>query len=197
MSVSQLLSTVVCVVALAWPSLTAAAYRIQLRNGRHVVTSQYWKEGHTVMFYTDGGVGGIPESAVLSVQMVEEPPASDRASVAEQQVGSQAERQVGPQAARQAGPQAGQKVASQGEVQQDGGKRPKLDLEAYQQKKEEFKAQLDMAVERYREASSTHNNEEKIKIQREITAWSKKLFDLTDEVKQKNQGRLPEGWENF
>ena len=54
-----------------------------------------------------------------------------------------------------------------------------------------------MAVERYREASGTHNNEEKIKIQREITAWSKKIFDLTDEVKQKNQGRLPEGWENF
>ena len=26
---------------------------------------------------------------------------------------------------------------------------------------------------------------------------TEQIFDLTDEVKQKNQGRLPEGWENF
>src|SRR5215470_16293560 len=76
MSVSQVLSTVICLVALVWPGLSAASYLIELRNGRDVATSQYWQEGHTIMFSTTGGVGGVPESAVLRIQTVEDPPAS-------------------------------------------------------------------------------------------------------------------------
>jgi hypothetical protein len=197
MSMPQVLSTVICLVALTWPSLSAASYLIQLRNGRQIVTSQYWQQEQRIMFYIDGGVGGVPESAVLRIQTVDDPPASDLASVAEQKVTPQAERRAIPQAEQKVTPQAEQKVASQAEVQRDGGKTPKLDLEAYRKKKEEIKSQLDAAIERFREASSAHDAEEKAKIQREITAWSKKLFDLTDEVKQKNQGRLPEGWEKF
>jgi hypothetical protein len=149
------------------------------------------------MFYTAGGVGGVPESAVLRIQTVEDPPASDLAGAAEQQVGPQAEQHATSQAKQQVAPQVEQKALSQAEVRPDGGKTSKLDLEAYWKKKEEIKSQLDLAVERYREVSSAHDPDEKAKIQREITAWSKQLFDLRDEVKQKNQGRLPEGWENF
>lgn len=173
MSVPQILSTVVCLIALAWPGLSAASYRIELRNGRHVVTSQYWKQGSTIMFYTDGGVAGVAESAVLRIQTVDDPTEPDLSRAAER------------------------KAVHNTNVQQERERTRALDLEAYRQKKEEMKAQIDMAIERYREASSTHNNEEKAKIQREITAWSKKIFDLTDEVKQMNHGRLPEGWENF
>jgi hypothetical protein len=48
MSVPHVLSIVFCVVALVWPGLSAASYLIQLRNGRQVATSQYWKEEHTI-----------------------------------------------------------------------------------------------------------------------------------------------------
>ena len=181
MSVPQFLSTVICLVALVWPGLSAASYLIQLRNGRQIATSQYWKEGQTIKFNTAGGIGGVPESAVLRIQTVEDTAESDLVGAAERQIAPQAERQIAPRA----------------EVQRDGGKTSKLDLEAYRQKKEAIKSQLDMAVERYRDASSAHDPEEKSKIQREITSWSKQLFDLRDEVEQKNQGRLPEGWETF
>jgi hypothetical protein len=197
MSVLQVLSTIICLVALVWPGLSAASYLIQLRNGRQVATSQYWKEGQTIKFYTAGGVGGVPESAVLRIQTVEDPPESDLVGAAEQKGTSQGERQVAPPAEQKATLQTEQKATSQAEVQQEGGKASKLDLEAYWKKKEELKSQLDMAVERYRDVSSARDPEEKTKIQREITAWSKQLFDLRDEVKKKNQGRLPEGWENF
>src|SRR5262245_41310300 len=199
MSLPQVLSIVICLVALVWPSLSTASYLIQLRNGRHVATSQYWKEGHTIMFYTAGGVGGVPESAVLRIQTVEDPPASDLAGAAEQKATSQVEQKATSQVEQKATSQAEQKATPQPEVQQAGGKAPKLDLEAYRKKMEEIKSQLDLAIERYSEASGTQkqNTEEKAKIQREIAAWSKQLFNLRDEVKQKNQGRLPEGWENF
>jgi hypothetical protein len=189
MSVPHVLSTLLCLVALVWPSLSAAAYLIQLRNGRQVVTSQYWKQDHRIMFYVKGGVGGVPESAVLRIQTVEDPPASDLAG--------EAAPKGTPQAEQHSAPQAAPNVASPAVAQREGGQTPTLDLEAYQQKKATLQSQLALAIERYRAASSTQNTEEKIKLQHEITAWSKQLFELTAEVKQRNQGRLPEGWEHF
>jgi len=189
MSVPHRLSTVLCLVALVWPGLSAAAYLIQLRNGRHIATSQYWKEGHTILFATAGGVGGVPESAVLRIQTVEDPHESDLAGAAEQHAMPQAEQPTPPPTAPHGAPPAA--------VQGDGEKAPQLDLEAYRHKKDEILSQLDGALERYRDASGPEHKEEKAQIQREITTWSQQLFDLRDEVKQKNQGRLPEGWEHF
>jgi hypothetical protein len=197
MSMPHVLSIVICVVALVWPDLSTASYRIQLRNGRHIATSQYWKEGHTIMFATAGGVGGVPESAVLHIQTIEDVPASELTGAAEPHGAPPAERQGVPQAAQTAPSPAAQTAPSHAAVPGEGGKLSTRDLEAYWHKKEELKSQLDLAVERYRDVSSAHSPEEKAKIQREITAWSQQLFALRDEVQQKNQGRLPEGWENF
>ena len=197
MSMPHVLSIVICVVALVWPDLSTASYRIQLRNGRHIATSQYWKEGHTIMFATAGGVGGVPESAVLHIQTIEDVPASELTGAAEPHGAPPAEQKGVPQAEPTAPPHAAQTAPPPAAVPGEGGKLSTRDLEAYWHKKEELKSQLDLAVERYRDVSSAHSPEEKAKIQREITAWSQQLFALRDEVQQKNQGRLPEGWENF
>ena len=170
MSLPHVLSTVVCLVTLAWPALSTASYLIQLRNGRQVVASRYWQEEHTIRFETDGGVASVAESAVLHIQPLEELPASEPPPAAEQP------------------------AAPTVEGQRDQGQMSQLALEEYRQKKEEIRSQLKTTLERYREASNTHNTEAKATIQQEIAAWSKQLYDLADEVKQMNQGRLPEGW---
>lgn len=197
MSVPHVLSTILCIVALVWPRLSAASYLLQLRNGRQVATSQYWKEGHSIMFAIAGGVGGVPESAVLRIQTVEDPPESALAGAAPPTGAPHAEQKGVPQAQPHAPLPAEPTASPPADVPRQGEKLSTLELEAYWHKKEALKAQLDMAVERYREASSAHSPAEKATIQREITAWSKQLFDLRDEVKQKNHGRLPEGWETF
>src|SRR5262245_66500035 len=119
MSVPHVLSTVICVVALVWPGLSAASYRIQLRNGRQVATSQYWKEGHTIMFANAGGVGGVPESAVLRIQTVEDPPASDLVGAVEPH--------AMPQAAQPAPPPTAPHGAPPAAVHGDGETAPPLD----------------------------------------------------------------------
>ena len=91
MSLPHVLSTVVCLVALAWPALSTASYLIQLRNGRQVVASRYWQEEHTIRFETDGGVASVAESAVLHIQTIEEPPASEPPPAAEQHAAPTAE----------------------------------------------------------------------------------------------------------
>ena len=170
MSLPHILSTVVCLVALAWPALSTASYLIQLRNGRQVVASRYWQEEHTLRFETEGGVVSVAESAVLHIQTIEELPASEPPPAAEQHAAPAVE---GPR---------------------DQGQMSQRTLEEYRQKKEEIRSQLKATLERYREASNTPDAKAKATIQQEITAWSQQLYDLTDEVKQMNQGHLPEGW---
>ena len=175
MSLPHILSTVVCLVALAWPALSTASYLIQLRNGRQVVASRYWQEEHTIRFETDGGVASVAESAVLHIQTIEDLPA-----------------EAAP--ASEPPPAAEQQAAPPAEGQRDRGQTSQLTLEKYRQKKEEIRSQLKATLERYREASNTPDAKAKATIQQEITAWSQQLYDLTDEVKQMNQGHLPEGW---
>ncbi len=176
MSLPPVLSTVVCLVVLTWPALSTASYLIQLRNGRYVVASRYWQEEHTIRFETDGGVASVAESAVLQIQTIEEPPASGLPPAAEPP------------------PAAEQPAVPQAEGQRDRGQMSQKTLEEYRQKKEAIRSQLKATLERYREAANTPNAAAKAAIQHELTAWSQQLYDLTDEVKQMNQGRLPEGW---
>jgi hypothetical protein len=189
MSLPQVFATLVCLVALAQPSLSAAAYLIQLRNGRQVRTSHYWQQEHTIMFYTAGGVAGVAASAVLQIQAIDDPPEADLPHAAEPKAADIAE----PKAADAAEPKAAKTAAAHREREQT----PPFDLEASRHQKEALKSQLDTALERYRAASSAQDREEKAKLQAELTALSKQLFDLTDAVKQQHRGRLPEGWENF
>jgi hypothetical protein len=197
MSVPQALSTVICLVALVWPGLSAASYLIQLRNGRQVATSQYWKEGQTIKFYAAGGVGGVPENTVLRIQTVEDPPESDLVGAAEQKATPPAEQQVAPPAEQKTTLQPEQQAAPQAEAQRDGEQIFTRDLEAYRHKRDEIRSQLSTALDRYNEASGPERKEEKAQIQQEIAAWFKQLFNLRDEMRQKYPGRLPEGWENM
>ena len=172
MSLPQALSTVICLVALVWPGLSAASYLIQLRNGRHVATSQYWKEGHTIMFYTAGGVGGVPESAVFRIQTVEDPAESGLTDTVEQKTTPQAERQVAPQTEQKA--------------------TPGINIEEYKKKKEVTKAQIEDVLEKFREASG--NKDEQEILRQKISGLSKQIYAINDDVKKQNNGRLPEGW---
>lgn len=171
MAATPLLAIALCMFSLAYPTTCVASYLIHLRNGRTVATTYYWRQGHTIMFYTPGGVVGLAESTVREIQMVEEP--------MESTVPRAAEREAAPVAAA---PPAGQTARQS-------------DLAASRKKKDQLQAQIDMALERYWAASSAHNAAEKVKLQHEITMWSKRLLDLLEEVKQKHQGRLPDGWE--
>jgi hypothetical protein len=197
MSLPQVFATLVCLVTLAQPSLSTAAYLIHLRNGRQVRTFHYWQQDHRIMFYTAGGVGGVAASAVLQIQTIDDPPEADLPHAAEPKAADTAEEKAAdiaePKAADAAEPKAAKTAAAHREREQT----PPFDLEASRHQKEALKSQLDTALERYRAASSAHNREEKAKLQAELTALSKQLFDLTDAVKQQHQGRLPEGWENF
>ena len=72
---------------------------------------------------------------------------------------------------------------------------PIISLDGYTEKKLRLQAQLDKALEGFREASGHGNPEAKKKAIRDITEASGQMLKLTDEVKEKNNGVLPDWWE--
>jgi hypothetical protein len=70
-------------------------------------------------------------------------------------------------------------------------------LEEYRKKKVELKATLDKSLEKFRQASSNKDQAAKKKAMDEMTAISKQMFALDDEVKKKHDGVLPDWWEKL
>ena len=70
----------------------------------------------------------------------------------------------------------------------------KVNIEAYRSKKDEMTVELDGLLEKQREATGMGDDEAKKKIQEEVIKLSKDIYKLTDDVTEKNKGKLPDGW---
>lgn len=179
MSVKHIISTAVCLLSLVYPCVSSAAYVIKLRNGRKFVTSQYWQDDRHIRFYLHGGVVGIADSSVLAIQEY-------HAQHAEEVPLKEESVPVIPVVSVQ--------IAN---VKNDPEDTKPIDFEIYKKMKDLLKSQIDSTLEKYRDASNNRKDEDKEKAQQDITELSKQLFVLTDDVKKKNNGNLPDGWDNF
>jgi hypothetical protein len=72
---------------------------------------------------------------------------------------------------------------------------PIISLDDYKEKKLRLQAELNKALEGFREASGNRDSEAKKKAIRHVTEASGQMLKLTDEVKEKNNGVLPDWWE--
>jgi len=187
MSMKHLLTLVVCGGALMSPLPSAADYVIHLKNGRHIVTSDYWKREQTILFYVRGGIAGIKESAVRNI--VEQDVARGREVEPQEAVKSLEASKATKLSVETV------QSAEPAKPEKQPGHAPKRSLEDYKKQQEAIKSQIDTTLEKYREASSKQDEQAKHNIMQEISGLSKQVFAITDEVKQQNQGRLPEGWD--
>jgi len=161
----------ICLVASPLPSF--ADYLIQLKNGRQIITPSYRYEDQEVIFDVGNGSASIKAHTIASIthrkiEGLVERPGGD--------AGTRPEKRTGPPSP------AAQKEPT---------------LSAYKQKKDDIVLQIDGALEKYREALSSQDGANQERLQQEITALSKQVFDLTDEVKRQNKGQLPEGWGQY
>ena len=70
----------------------------------------------------------------------------------------------------------------------------KINFEYYKNKNLQLKAKLNEAIKRIREASKNKDLEAKNKAREEMRKISQQIYDLADELKEKNNGVLPDGW---
>jgi hypothetical protein len=178
----RLIRAAIILVFLIDPCIGDAAYRIQLKNGREIITSRYWEEGSEIKFYSDDGVMGIPKDLVRQIEQSDLP---EKKATKET-----ATKETDEQKATKPTPMADGEVAT-GNQTGDA----KVDIKEYKEKKLLLKRKFDEAWERYLEASKNKDLEAKEKARQEMIEFSGQVYDLADELKAKNKGVLPDWWE--
>jgi hypothetical protein len=180
--VKKVIPAVMMLLLLLIPDLGAASYFIRLKNGRRVATPAYWFEGTRIFFYTTGGIAGMERSEIAGVESDE---AENRLNTVIVNKGKE-EKALPP-----ASPPMEKLQES---TQQYKISEEKIDLKKHIGEKDRMMVELDALIEELRAATNRKDNDAKDKIREEIRVKSGQIYQLTDEVKKKNQGKLPEGW---
>jgi hypothetical protein len=181
------------VSSLAWSN----PYSIQLENGGQFITSRYWEEGNQIMFYIYGGIAGVPKKSVKSIR-------ESKLSHKDKNEGKLSEstnnnRKISNLETVKDNEPAKGDIGSPGETgeKKQGEKRSPegLDFEYHMKTKIKLREQFDQAREKYLEASSNKDPEAKELARKDMVEFSKQIYDLADELKRKNNGVLPDWWE--
>jgi hypothetical protein len=159
-----------------------ASYLIKLKNGRQWVTSGYWLEGTQVLFYTPGGIAGIDQNEIAGIENYAEGGAPNEVIIHPEKSQRRSDTSTSLPAPPKEQPPSKQTSDEP------------INLKSDTDKKDRMMAELDGFLEKLREATSRKDNEAKEKIRDEIRKKSGQIYQLTDEVTKKNNGKLPEGW---
>lgn len=166
-------------------STASPDYVIKLKNGRTVETEKYWEEKDMVMFQWEDGVASFPKKNILSIVKVEEkfsgrfykekdiPPAIQKAP---------AETEKSPEK------EGVEKSAAVSEAPK------KIDVGYYRKQKALYMGQYEQAYQRYLDASSRRDEEGKKKAWEEFNRYGGQVISLESELKQKNNGVVPQWW---
>jgi hypothetical protein len=168
---------IVTIAFFIYPSVCLSSYLIELKNGSTFITNHYWKEGRQIKFYYRGGVVGIPKNFVKAIR---------KSDIAYKEEIDSKQDSVDPKSKinGKSGITTTEKKEKYGTV----------DLKYYIEKKMALTAELDESLERLREATRNKDPEAKNKARDKMRKISTKIYNLTDELKEKNNGKLPEGW---
>lgn len=158
---------------LAFPATGDASYRILLKNGGEINALKYWSEGDQIKFYTYGGIAGIQKDSVRKVEKT--------ASEDVPYEGS-------------GGYQKKVKMSSKTDDHGDEKIEEGIDLGHYKERKEQFDAELDRTLDRLRAAAGKRDAEAQKKERERLKEIHNEIYVLTEEVRGKNRGKIPEGW---
>jgi hypothetical protein len=176
----------------------SAAYVIQLKNGHEFTTYHYWTAGDQILFYFADGIVGVDKDFVREVKKSK--PVQRRIVESRQEVIGGKDSEQGSTIASPTTvpvPASEARRAKPNQEEKKSQEKAPVDFAYYQQKNAELRGELEKALERYRSASASKDKEAKEKAREEFRAISKKLFALSDELKAKNNGVLPEWWEKI
>ena len=161
--------------SLLLPAVGDASYIIHLKNGGRLSTPHYWEENHILKFYIVGGVMGIEKKTVRKI----EKRAVEAVKPYEVKAPDKRPAEAEPEAQKALSPQ----------------KPPvKIDLKAYQDKMASLKAEVNKTLTRIRKAAIGKDPVAKDEATADNRRISDEMWKLTEELKEKNDGKLPADW---
>ena len=203
---------VVIITILAYPLISFADYIIHLKSGRQFVTERYWEEGGEIKFHFKRGVLGIPRSAVVSIEEViaetpareESPPEAAPPEAAPSEAVTAEEKKESKKLEEEVKkPEKKEEKKESKKVEEEVKKTEKKEeekaeqakpLHEYWAKKKALKVKLDEALKRLREATNRKDTAGKKQARKDMRKLAKEIYKLTDEVKEMNNGKLPDYW---
>jgi hypothetical protein len=183
-----ILSVLILISVFAFPLLSYASYIIHLKGGGQYITTKYWEEDDQIKFFVSGGTMGIDKDAVRKIEKSNLAPDEDDAMNKPEKVSPQVDRTPENTIKGNALPPGS--AAKGGKESQ----KEKINIQDYKKKKDQMTVELEGLIEKVKEANSLKDNEAKQKAQEEMRKVSSEIYKLTDEVTEKNEGKLPEGW---
>jgi len=180
---------------LAFPGACLSSYVIELNNGRQFVVDQHWEESSKIAFYFHGGVVAIPKHLVRKISKSDVRAEPGVPSLEDTTAGKGAHEETVISSGK---PGEGQVQASGSEIQtglKTEGTHAVVDLEHYRRQRLLLKSRLEEATERFRKASASRSLEAKKRAIQDITKTSKEMLHLSRELQEKNDGVLPEWWD--
>ncbi len=171
------IAVIITIVFLICPSICFSSYLVELKNNSTFIINHYWKEGRQIKFYYYGGVVGIEKKFVKAIRE------SDIAY--KEEIDS-----------KQDGVDPKSKINKKSDIIpiEKKEKYETIDLEYYKEKKSLLEAELNRTLDKLREATKNKDSKAKKKARNEMKKISAKMYDLTDELIKKNNGKMPEGW---
>ncbi len=142
-----------------------------LRNEGKLRTERYWKEGNEIKFQTKGGVTGIPEESVASII---------------EKTSDQSESVPPPAEIRQEGTDPEKRESKKTEEVNS--------LQEFYERKKPLELNLNDALKRLHEATRSKDTAAKEKARQDMRKFSTEIYAVTEEVKERNGGKLPEDW---
>ena len=168
-----------------FPTAGDADYLLHFKNGGQVATPLYWVEGGQLYFFYIGGVVGIEQGEVsrLEQRTLEQGTEVNEASESRGKTATP--------------PPPVPPVSGSGEEKAsvaDKALVEKINIPEQKRKKDQLTVKLNDLLEERREARGRKDTEAAQKITEEILNTSSEIYRMTDEVKEKNKGQLPQGW---
>jgi hypothetical protein len=152
-----------------------ADFQILLKNGGKIMTSHYWYEKNEIRFYYLGGVVGIEKNAVRKIERA----AIDLDGIYEVKKPEKRATETEPKAEKTLSPQIPPVT---------------IDLKAYQDKMAKLKADINKTLTRIRKADTSKDLNAKDEATADNRKISAEMWKLTEELKEKNNGKLPADW---
>jgi len=160
-------------LVLAFPGTGDTAYRILLKNGGEFKTLRHWREDNQIKFYIYGGIVGISKDSIRKIEK----------TTSENIIYKKSQRH-----------QKASKISPETNDGKNQKIEEKIDITFYKEKKLRLAAELASALDRLREATKGRDSETKERAKLEMRRISDEIYALTEEVKEKNNGEVLEGW---
>lgn len=171
----KLILVIAVISVLVIPAVSPAAYLIQLKNGGEFATPQYWMEGQEIRFYIGTGIMGLEKGLIAKIEKFES-----------EEIDSAFIVTPPPQPIKPT-------LAPAASVETKSADK-KIDLKAYQDKMAKLKVDLNRTLTRIKKATTRNDLIEKEAAMADNRRISAEMWQLTDELKSKNKGKLPADW---